>query len=216
MLESNNYWQLITHLGSASLLLPFLGIAVIKLWLTRQKKALFQWIIALILGILITLTSKVLFFGWGIGIASIDFTGVSGHTFLATSVIPILFYLFPGGSQESYKNTGLWIGLILSFLIGVSRITLGMHSISEVISGWLLGLYVCKIALSAIKFHYQRYSFLQLTLLALLLTFGSTTPNYLPTHDLEMKLALYLSGHDKPFTRLNLNLANHQGTLLLK
>jgi membrane-associated phospholipid phosphatase len=216
MFQSNSYWQLITHLGSASLLMPFFAIALIKLWLSRQKSAIYRWIIALVIGVLSTLISKVLFLGWGIGIASLNFTGISGHAFLATAIIPILFYSFSSGLQEKYKNIGFWIGLLISLLVGISRIDLGMHSISEVVSGWILGLYVCVFALSAMKWYEQRYSYLHLMIMVFLVAIGSTTPNYLPTHDLEIKLALYLSGHDKPFTRSILNRSNNQSLSFTK
>lgn len=90
---------------------------------------------------------------------------------------------------------------MLGFAVGVSRVVLGMHSISEVVAGWVLGLVVCGVAIYAIKSHRQRLVYLQLLILSLLLVFGSTTPNYIPAHDMSVKLALYLSGHDQPFTR---------------
>jgi len=211
MLQPNAYWQFITHLGSASLLLPFFGIALIELWFSCQRSAIFQWIVALAIGVMVTLISKILFLGWGIGIASLNFTGISGHAFLATSIIPIVFYSFSGGLQDKAKNIGFWIGLTLSLLVGISRIVLGMHSLSEVVSGWILGLTVCVFALSAIKYYEKRYSYLHLATMVILVAVGSTTPNYLPTHDLEIKLALTLSGHEKAFTRDILNPSKHQG-----
>jgi membrane-associated phospholipid phosphatase len=216
MFQSNSTWQFITHLGSASLLMPCLGVALIELWISHQKSAIYQWIIALSIGVILTLISKVLFLGWGVGIASLNFTGISGHAFLATSIIPILFYSFSGGLQEKTKNNGFWIGLILSFLVGISRIILGMHSLSEVVSGWILGLTVCIFVLNAIKYQEQRYSSLHLLILVFIVSIGSTTPNYLPTHDIEIKFALYLSGHDKPFTRDILKSSNHQSLLMIK
>jgi hypothetical protein len=85
-----------------------------------------------------------------------------------------------------------------------------MHSLSEVVSGWILGLTVGVFALRAIKYYEQRYSYLHLTAMVFLVVIGSTTPNYLPTHDLETKLALYLSGHEKAFSRDILNQSNKQ------
>jgi len=211
MFQPNAYWQFITHLGSASLLLPFFGVALLELWVSHQKSAIYLWIVALSIGVIVTLISKILFLGWGIGVASLNFTGISGHAFLATSIIPIVFYSFSGGLQEKAKNIGFWIGLILSLLVGISRIVLGMHSLSEVVFGWVLGLTVCVFALSAIKYYEQRYSYLHLATMVLLVAVGSTTPNYLPTHDLEIKLALTLSGHEKAFTRDILNPSNNPG-----
>jgi membrane-associated phospholipid phosphatase len=205
MQQTNAYWQLITHLGSSSLLMPILAIALIGLWLASQKKVVHLWIMGLTLAVTITVISKVIFLGWGIGIASLNFTGISGHTLLATSILPILFCSVVGGSQTKFKNIGLWFGLILSFSVGISRIVLGMHSISEVVAGWMIGLVVCSVTLNAMESHRGHLAYLQLSLLIFLLAIGSTTPNYLPTHDMEIKLALLLSGHDKPYTRFHLS-----------
>lgn len=195
------YWQLITQLGSSSLLFPVLAVSVATLWMSEQKKAICLWLLALSIAVSITLVSKVLFIGWGIGNASLDFTGVSGHSLLATSILPILFFSIGADKHHKLMNIGLWLGLLLGFAVGVSRIVLGMHSLSEVLAGWFLGLIVCCIAIYYIKRHHQGLAYLQLLAICLLLGFGSTTPNYIPAHDMSVRLALYLSGHDEPFTR---------------
>ncbi|MGB4812515.1 MAG: phosphatase PAP2 family protein [Methylophilaceae bacterium] len=204
------YWQLITHLGSISLLLPTLIIALITLWQSKQKSTAFTWLTALSVVIALTVLSKILFMGWGVGIASLNFTGISGHTLLATSILPILFYSVIGKPKTKSKNIGLWIGLLLSILVGVSRFVLGMHSMSEVVAGWALGLLVCSIVLTTIHYHHQGYAYLQLTFLICLLGLGTATPNFIPSHSMETKLALYLSGHDKPYTRADLKIAKNQ------
>lgn len=203
-LQSSSYWQFITHLGSSSLLVPVMVITVINLWLSNQKQVAYLWMITLGLAITFTTITKVMFFGWGIGIALLDFTGVSGHTLLATSIYPVLFYSVYGGAQTKFRNIGLWLGVLLSILVGTSRILIGAHSISEVISGWILGMLVCALVLDAMNYHRQRLAYIQVTALVCLLAFGSITPNYIPTHDMEIELALFMSGRDEPYTRSDL------------
>lgn len=202
--QSNFYWQLITQLGSSSLLLPISVISLASLWFSHQKKVAYVWAATLGLAITITVISKLMFMGWGLGIVSLDFTGVSGHTLLATSIFPILFLLAYGGEQKKIINIGLWLGLMLSFVVGVSRVVIGAHSVSEVIAGWVLGLMVFIIVLNTIQSHRQRFAYLQLIGLVCMVGLGSTTPNYLPAHNLLTKLALLMSGHDKPYTRSDL------------
>ena len=204
MHQNETYWQLITHLGSSSLMIPIMAIAVISLWTSNQKQVVYLWMASLGLAITFTVFTKIIFFGWGIGIAWLNFTGVSGHTLLATSIYPILFFTAYGGAQTKFKNTGLWFGLILSLAVGTSRIVLGTHSISEVISGWILGLLVCMLVLDAMNQQRQRLAYLHLTALLCLLALGSTTSNYIPTHDMEIDLALLISGRDKPYSRSDL------------
>jgi membrane-associated phospholipid phosphatase len=202
--QPDTYWHLITHLGSSSLMIPIMVVALINLWLSNQRQVVYLWMTTLGAAISFTVFTKVIFFGWGIGIAWLDFTGVSGHTLLATSIYPILFFTAYGGSQTKLRNSGLWFGLILSIAVGTSRIVLGTHSISEVISGWILGLLVCTLVLDAMNQQRQRLSYLNVTILVCLLALGSTTSNYIPTHDLEIDLALLISGREKPYTRSDL------------
>jgi membrane-associated phospholipid phosphatase len=203
-MQSSTYWQLISHLGSSSLLLPIMAIYVAGFWLTDQKKAVYLWVFTLGLAIAFTVITKLMFMGWGIGIALLDFTGVSGHTLLATSIFPILFFSAYGGGQQKIKNIGLWLGLILSFVVGISRVVIGVHSISEVIAGWGLGLMVCGLVLNAIQNRYQRLANLQLIGLICVVGLGLASPIYLPTHDMITKLALFVSGHEKPYKRSDL------------
>jgi membrane-associated phospholipid phosphatase len=205
MLQSSPYWQLITHLGSSSLMMPIMTIAVINLWLSNQKQVVYLWIVALSLAVTLTVITKVMFFGWGVGIALLDFTGISGHTLLATAIYPILFCSVYGGAQTKFKNIGLWFGLALSLAVGISRIVIGAHSVSEVVAGWILGGLVCAFVLEAMNYQRQRLAYLQVAVLVCLLAFGSTTPNYIPSHDLEVELALLMSGRDKPYTRFDMN-----------
>ena len=78
------------------------------------------------------------FYGWGIGIAALDFTGVSGHTLLATAFLPLLLRGLPGGTRTLGACTGAGLALV----VGVSRVMVGAHSVSEVLAAWLLGLAV--------------------------------------------------------------------------
>jgi membrane-associated phospholipid phosphatase len=204
MLQSNSYWMLITQLGSSSLLLPMMVISLSSLWLTNQKNVAYLWAMAIGLAILVTVITKLMFMGWGIGVASLDFTGVSGHTLLATSIFPILFFSAYGSAQKKIKNIGLWLGLLLSVVVGISRVVIGAHSVSEVVAGWVLGFMVCILVLNTMQSRRQYFAYIQLLGLIGVLVFVPAPPNYIPAHDLMTKLALKMSGHDKPYSRSDL------------
>lgn len=207
-------WRVVTHLGSASLLLPTLAITAIALQAGGQARAMRVWLASLGLAALVTTVSKLLFFGWGVGVASLNFTGVSGHALLATAVLPVLFawLLSPdaqdrasppvaGRSPVFSRRTGLALGLLVSLAVGVSRVVLGAHSPSEVVAAWLLGLGVATYTIKAMEHSRTRPWFAVLAPAVLLLAFGSAASNYLPTHDWEVRLALALSGREKAYTR---------------
>jgi membrane-associated phospholipid phosphatase len=136
-----------------------------------------------------------------LGIASLDFTGISGHTLLATSVLPIMFGWMLSPNQWKFRYTGELIGLLLAIVVGVSRIVLGAHSLSEVVAGWIFGLIVCGVTLKAIKYPVQIPYFFRYIAIGFFLIINLTTTNYLPTHDWEVRLALQISGHEVPYAR---------------
>lgn len=199
-------WPIITHLGTASIVLPLLAIASFSLWACDQRPALRNWWLALGLAVALTLLSKIAFIGWGIGIAAIDFTGVSGHALLATSVLPILFGWLWAPLRGRFSPGGAFFGLLLGALVGVSRVVLGAHSASEVIFGWLAGLLVSLIALKTLGDPTHRPWLARLSILILSLALVGDISTYVPTHDWETAIALRLSGRSKPFTRQHLRL----------
>ena len=202
--QTTYVWRVITHLGSSSLLMPILAIAATGLWQSRQRAAARIWLLTLAVAVMITLATKILFLGWGIGIASLDFTGISGHTLLATSVLPVLFSWLLAPDRYRFRLAGASVGLLLAAAVGISRIVLGAHSISDVGVAWLAGLAVSGVTLNAMQSPIQRPWFVRLLPLVLLFAFGTTTSTYLPTHEWEIRIALLLSGNDKPYTRQHL------------
>lgn len=194
-------WEIVTHLGSASLVAPTLVIAVIGLWQSGQRAALRTWLIALSLAVALALASKLLFYGWGLGIAALDFTGVSGHALLASAVLPVLFSWLLAFGRQGSRLPGALCGGLLAILVGISRVVLGAHSLSEVAAAWGIGLAVSVLTLATLQGPGRRPWFAPFAPLVLLLAFGSSTSTYLPTHDWEVRFALYLSGRPAAYTR---------------
>jgi membrane-associated phospholipid phosphatase len=156
----------------------------------------------------IVLLSKLAFLGWGIGIASLDFTGVSGHSLLASAILPVLFAWLP--LPRHWSAFAIVLGLALVLLVGWSRMTLGAHSWSEILAGWLLGASVSSAALMAMRrtqtvdavvpvLHWPIVS-----VLVLILAVNQPMAKALPLHPWVERLALAVSGHDHLFRRSDL------------
>jgi membrane-associated phospholipid phosphatase len=210
MLTTAYLWRVVTHLGAAGLLLPVLAIAAVGLWQSGQQAAVRIWLLSLALATALTLTSKMLFFGWGIGVASLDFTGISGHALLASSVLPVFCNWQLASERQRISVAGVILGLLLVIGIGLSRVVLGAHSQSEVIAAWMVGALVSGLALNAMGVPTRRPWFARAAPLVLLLAFGSTASSYLPTHDWEVDLSLWLSGRSQPYTRAHLGRAQNR------
>lgn len=199
--QAFDVWPVVTHMGSASVLMPTVALAATGLWQSQQRVAVHTWLLALALAVLVTIVSKILFLGWGIGIASLDFTGVSGHTLLAASVLPVLFGWLLATEEDRPSVAGAAFGMLAALGVAASRVILGAHSVSEVVLACLLGITVSRATLAVMDGPARRPWFVRLSPLFFLLALGTPTSSYLPTHNWEIRIALFLSGNDEPYTR---------------
>lgn len=198
-------WPILTRLGEVQILLPVAAITSIALFLRVQTRGLARaW--ALLIGgaTAITTATKLAFIGWGLGWAAINFTGVSGHTMFATAIFPILALTLDRAGTPRSQRIAFGLGLAIAAVVGVSRIEVGAHSLSEVIAGWLLGGAVSAMTLAISK---RKDVFVHPLLSMLFIAWIAATPSQLQasnTHSLVTRLALAVSGHEKPFQRHDL------------
>jgi hypothetical protein len=123
---------------------PFLAIPLalsVQCWLaaTRQWRAARCWAAGFICGAGLVALTKFVYAGWDIGIATLHFTGVSGHTMLSTATYPLVASILVHRHGPVTVRRAIRSGIAFSIAIGVSRVAGGYHSWSEVVSGWLLG-----------------------------------------------------------------------------
>ncbi|MDU9363948.1 phosphatase PAP2 family protein [Klebsiella sp. 141203] len=133
-------WQFVSFFGDSTVLLPSAVVLFAVLVLRKASRTLaWQW--ALLFGITGTVVciSKLAFMGWGIGIREIDFTGFSGHTALSTAFWPILIWLLTSRASSSLRGGAVLLGFVLAGIVGYSRLMIHAHSVSEVVSGFILG-----------------------------------------------------------------------------
>lgn len=206
---SNQTWMALTHLGAAAAILPMVPAIGLGLWREKRHAVATTWAAALFVGILIVLVSKFAFIGWGLGIARLDFTGISGHTLLATAILPVVCAWLPLPRVGSVLATML--GVVLVVLVGWSRVVLGAHSWSEVVAGWCLGALVSGIVVFRMQgsTEIRRDLFglrgLIMATLLVIVSMSQTMAVTLPAHSLEVRIALALSGRDHPFSRPDLH-----------
>lgn len=202
---SSATWLVITHLGSAGIMLPMLALIVAGLWLAGQRSALLAWVLAVTAGVAVVLASKIAFIGWGWGSASLNFTGISGHTMLASSVLPVWMGWLLAGPRRRFSLYGVLLGLAVGAVVGASRLVLGAHSPSEVLAGWILGLGISLVACRTMKEQAPSRGWAMPAILLPFLSFSPSLSGYLPTHQWEVKVALVLSGHARPYVRQDLH-----------
>ena len=212
------FWLAVTRLGEAQILLPaFLAGA---LWLAfarpagargrlakgnphahdhPARRSALRWVAGIAATTLVTTVSKVAFLGFGVGIAALDFTGFSGHSMYAWSILPVLGAIVAG-------RRGVPLGVALALMITYSRVLLGAHSWSEAISGMALGVAAAGWTLADYLAHpgaVRAPWWLPLLLVGWLAVLPSRAPPS-RTHSLVVSIALKVSGRARPYTRFEL------------
>ncbi|MDB5823701.1 MAG: rane-associated phospholipid phosphatase [Herminiimonas sp.] len=194
-------WHKITFVGDSVVLLPA-GLVILA-WLAAGHawRLALLWSALFASGLVVVLATKIAFIGWGIGIESLDFTGVSGHAMRASAIFPVIAWLFLQRSSGSARNLGILVGVGLGLLVTVSRVVLHYHSVSEAVSGWMLGSVVAllfiRVGQGLAKPQLNRW----LIALAMLGLLPTSYAEPAPTSQWMNTVALYLSGHDRPYVR---------------
>jgi membrane-associated phospholipid phosphatase len=194
-------WPLLSRLGQAEVILPCM--LTLGLWFAvdRERRTAMIWLACLLSAVAITVASKIAFLGWGVGIASLDFTGISGHSMLAAAIWPIALAALAARHQADLRPVVILVGYGLALFVAVSRVMVGAHSPSEALAGFVLGSLVSgTVLLSASPTQRMTPG-----LLSLALTFWLViAPVQMPptkTHGLITRLALQLANRSQPYTR---------------
>jgi len=207
------WWEILSLIGNVTFTGP-IGIAI-AVWLLVGKswRLTLSWCLLFCGGMALVVATKVAFYGWGIGVESLDFAGFSGHSMRAAAVFPVAFFLV----ARAYGQARYWAllaGIVLAILVAVSRVELGAHSVSEAVTGCLLGLMVAGLFV----WHVSTEGHLALSriLVALCMPVLLMLPQHghgvaLQTESWIAQLAMLLSGHDRPFTRQQWHLPKPQG-----
>jgi membrane-associated phospholipid phosphatase len=195
-------WQLITRFGETSLLLPCAVILYVWLRGSGETVNARKWMLLFVIAAGATLGSKLAFMGWGIGLPELDFTGFSGHSMMASAVLPVLFHRMVPGNRPRCALAAAGGGTVVALFVGLSRLALDAHSLSEVLGGLALGLAASLTFLgwSANRARDATPAVGTAVVLAIVLALPATGATA-PTQDWIEQLAVYLSGRDKPFRR---------------
>ncbi len=160
------FFHLNSNLGAIAskeiLLLMTIGISII-LYITKHRNSLKNFLSEIIGGIILFLIIKYTF-NENLGIT--DFLGAnvedshfpSGHAFTAAILYLSLYFLSEKFSKnyKTKKFLRYYLSMII-FLVGISRILGGNHSLTEVLGGWSLG--ICWILLLQIIWKIENKTF---------------------------------------------------------
>lgn len=137
----------ITSLGSSTLLTIISLIVVIYLGLKKETRSIIYVLSAAIGGGILVQILKILFARprpeiAGQLVSEITMSFPSGHSAMSAVVYLSIAVLI--SRIESLYKTRVFIittALAISFIVGISRIYLGVHYPTDVIAGWMIGLF---------------------------------------------------------------------------
>jgi membrane-associated phospholipid phosphatase len=195
------FWEFVTRLGEAQLLTPTaLALGAWLAW-TGARRSAGLWLA--LFGFAFTLTSatKIAFIGWGVGIPRLNFTGISGHAMHAAAVLPLLLHSLAAARGRATRGAAVAAGYVVAAIVALSRFVLGAHSPSESVIGFALG--GAASALTLVLAHLPARALphtLGFVLVAAQLLNSLAAPS-VRTHDIVTRVALAVSGHERPYTR---------------
>lgn len=194
-------WTLFTKLADTYVLLTAALLCMSCLAWARAWRLTAAWAVLLGCGLALVAGTKLAFVGWGIGSRDWNFTGISGHAMRAAAIAPVLFYLVAQDSTRMVRRLAVFCGIAFGVLIGISRLAVHVHSISEVVTGCLLGIAI-SVPFLALLERSPRPAFPRhLLLVAVLPLLALTGTPGAPTERWLERVALGLSGHSAPYTR---------------
>lgn len=195
------WWHGLSLVGSLAVTGP-IGVAI-AIWLVagRSWHLTAAWCALFGAGMALVVATKVAFMGWGVGVEAVEFAGFSGHAMRAAAVFPVAFYLLVRTRPLAWRCGAVAAGVLLAVLIAVSRVYVGAHSVSESVTGCILGLLVaCSfIWYASVSLHMVLSRWLLLMCLPIVLIAPRVEP--VPAERWIAQLAMHLSGHDQAYTR---------------
>ena len=199
------FWNLLTYFGDSMLILPTgLTLALFIVWKVKSPATALTWLITLGISGLTVSISKLLFLAWGIGSSTFNFTGFSGHTTMSATLWPVMFWLIGQRFQPDRRKLMVTVGYIIAFMVGISRLALHVHSVSEVVSGFILGSICSGIFLYTQRDCDMRYfTFTPLVFLLILPLSLMSYGKKAPTQQLIEQIASQITGK-QPWTRAKL------------
>lgn len=147
-----NVFSWITLLGKSQVILGFIAVSVVLLWLWRRYYYILPLFIAVVGSEAFTYLGKLAFHRPRPEMAVYaehSFSFPSGHAAIAVAFYGFLSYLLIRFTPSWRRKVNLFFtGILMILAIGLSRIYLGVHYLSDVWSGYLVGVIWLIIAIS--------------------------------------------------------------------
>ena len=136
-------FKIITFFGDWQFLLPVILIILVILYIKNKKRFITPYILIVSIAEIVTYIGKILFNRSRPLLAVLHETDPSfpsGHATIAVTFYGYLAYIIIKSSPKRYKLSIIIMAILIIVLIGFSRLYLGVHYVSDVLAGYLVGL----------------------------------------------------------------------------
>lgn len=209
-----NVWLHLSNLADVATMGFVAALIAGGLIFGRAWRAACVWCLLIGMGMVIVVVSKIVFLSWDWGICSLDFTGFSGHATRAMAIAPVFLYLALNHASRARQRTAVLLGVAFGLVIGVSRLALHVHSISEVVSGWMLGGSIAFLFIwsgnNLQNFELKKYA----AMIGVLMLSVLPAPGAGATQKVLVDVSLFLSGHETTFSRQDCRAAPIQSKII--
>jgi len=136
-------FSILTLLGNWQLIIPVFFVILYILYFKNKKQFIIPFAFTVIGAEAITFIGKLLIHRErpiGSAITELDFSFPSGHSTIAIAFYGFLAYIFLTSLKNKKQQLAVFFGsLFIILIIGFSRLYLGVHYISDILAGYLVG-----------------------------------------------------------------------------
>lgn len=194
------WWPSLSALGGFGITTSLAVLIAASLASARRWRPAMGWCSLYAAALLLAAGSQMAFIGWGVGVQSLSFTGFSGHATRAAVVFPVALFVLLEKKGKCWQWAGTFAGALVAAGVATARVEVNAHTLSEAISGCLLGLGTGALFITragAVRINSPEPLLMGILAFALLLPRGVS----IDPHQWLIAGALTLSGQDRVFLR---------------
>ncbi len=138
------FMSFITQLMDKTMIVVLSGIVVAVLLAQKKSKQAFLFVCAMAGSAILTIAAKDFFQRprpLSIVMNETGYSFPSGHALFSVVFFFLTFFLLKNGMNKITKKIALYTATSFVILIGISRIVLGVHWLSDVLAGYALGIF---------------------------------------------------------------------------
>ena len=147
-------FNFISFFGNWEILLPLTFLILFILYFRKKKEFIVPFLSTIVSAEAVTFFAKI-FFQRGRPLLAVfyetDFSFPSGHATIAVAFYGYLTYTIIKSVKEIYKWPLIISAIIIIGLIGFSRLYLGVHYLSDVLAGYLVGSIALVMTINFVK-----------------------------------------------------------------